>query len=67
MEQLIYSLANPLQPLASTAMVSGMAIVLMAIVWLVLTERRNQSAELPSKTERNSERPGSPWAWLVPL
>src|SRR5678816_698396 len=57
----------PLRPLGPVTMALGIAVVLVAIAWIVLTERRKPAALRPVGDQSRSDRSGAMWHWLVPL
>src|SRR5438093_596071 len=61
------SAAGAIRPLAPAALVLGIVIVLIACARLVFSEVRKPATEPQVSDEIPSERPKSPWHWLVPL
>jgi 4-amino-4-deoxy-L-arabinose transferase-like glycosyltransferase len=67
LEQLIYSVASPLRPVAPILLGIGIVVILLAIAWLVILDSRKKASVLPQNPGTLTEQPGAAWYWLVPL
>jgi 4-amino-4-deoxy-L-arabinose transferase-like glycosyltransferase len=67
LEQLIYSAAHPLRPVAPILLGIGIVVVLLAIAWLVILDSRNKASVLAGNAGTLTEKPAAVGYWLIPL